>query len=324
MQSFHKFYIENPNFNNIGHVVATANLSDKHDRSAPSDYHWKILKCRMIIFSNSSFLACPDKKEVKQVHIIINTLSDDYDRLTSLFLKFCLKQEGSIRKVTPETFLMCYQYTLIARVAPIWNTLGYDYLINNRDFLTAFGPQEGIKYNISINDSSTVLELKPVKITLMKSDNKYKPSDCVRVLPSLNKAVVEEYYETLPESGNFRCYKDLRRHWKNIHGYRLPEEEYAYYAVRFWRGEPLTYPKICLTSNFPIITPLPKSTEATVLARFLNCLKSKMSQFLGIPLTLINQERDFNGYEDMNETYKETQTVSLCTPTQQSTPRRLR
>ncbi|KPJ11763.1 U2 small nuclear ribonucleoprotein auxiliary factor 35 kDa subunit-related protein 1 [Papilio machaon] len=70
------------------------------------------------------------------------------------------------------------------------------------------------------------------------------------------------------------------------HGYRIPEEEGSYYMVRFWRGEPFTYPKLCLTQNFPIITPLPKSAEEPVLSRFLTSLKTKMPYFLGKPLVV--------------------------------------
>lgn len=40
---------------------------------------------------------------------------------------------------------------MTARIAPIWNTLGDNYLINNRDFLTTNGPQEGVKYNVSVD-----------------------------------------------------------------------------------------------------------------------------------------------------------------------------
>ena len=47
---------------------------------------------RMIIFSASSILSCPDKKDVKQIHVIFNRIGNDYDRLTSLFLKFSLIQ----------------------------------------------------------------------------------------------------------------------------------------------------------------------------------------------------------------------------------------
>lgn len=46
----------------------------------------------MIIFSASSILSCPDKSDVKQIHIIFNKTGNDYDRLVSLFLKFSLIQ----------------------------------------------------------------------------------------------------------------------------------------------------------------------------------------------------------------------------------------
>lgn len=41
-------HIVNPPFNKLGYVIGVANLQDKHDRSAPSDYHWKIFKCRFV------------------------------------------------------------------------------------------------------------------------------------------------------------------------------------------------------------------------------------------------------------------------------------
>lgn len=46
----------------------------------------------MIIFSKSSILACPDKKDIKLVHILFNKVGDDYDILNSLLLKFSLLQ----------------------------------------------------------------------------------------------------------------------------------------------------------------------------------------------------------------------------------------
>ncbi|XP_068621470.1 uncharacterized protein C18orf63-like [Battus philenor] len=312
MQPNYIYHIQNPNFNNIGHIIVTASLNDEHDRSAPSDYHWKVLKCRMVIFSNSSILACPDKKEIKQIHVIINNISDDYDKLNSLFMKFSLIQQGDMREVSPEKYLMCFQYTMTARLAPTWNTLGYDYLINNRNFLSATGPQNGIKYNLSVCDTFTVMELKPVNIILIQPDDKCKPGESVRVLPSLNKAIIEKYFENLPKSGCFKCYKDLRRHWKNIHGYRLSEEEPTYYTVRFWRGEPLTYPRTCLTTNFPITTPMPKSAQGLLIARFLGDVRNKMSHFLGISFIITND--DYANENIVGDGLQDTQAVSLCTP----------
>ncbi|XP_063376794.1 uncharacterized protein C18orf63-like [Cydia fagiglandana] len=315
----YRYSIKNPDLRNTGYIVAIANIEDKHDRSTPSHYHWKILKCRMIIFSNSSILACPDKEDVKKVHIVFNKVGDDYDKLNSLFIKFSLRQDGAIRSTTPEIFKMCFTYTMTAKIAPTWNVLGFDYLVNNRDFLTTNGIQEGVKYQIVSDEFHTDLTLKPVNINIIKATEDIAPGEYVRVLPSLNKAVVEECSKTLPEIGSFKSYKDIRRHWKNIHGYRLPDDETSYYMIRFWRGEPLTYPDICVTRHFPIITPMPRPREEIVLSRFVSCLKSKIPHFLGIPMTIkIKETMELIKVADGRTPVPQTQDhpISLCTPTQ--------
>ncbi|XP_059059435.1 uncharacterized protein C18orf63-like [Achroia grisella] len=317
--TFH-WNVANPNFDTLGYITAVANIKDKHDKSAPSDYHWKILKCRIIIFSNSSILASPDKKNLKQIHIIFNKTGDDYDKINSLFLKFSLIQDGSIKKTTADIFEMCFVYTMTAKIAPLWNTIGTNYLINNRDFLTTKGPQDGLQYHIASNESSTYIEVKPVKIVIiMELEGDFAPGEYVRVLPSLNKAIVEEHHNSFPEMCAFKFYKDLRRHWKNIHGYRLPEQDCSsYYVIRFWRGEPLTYPSICVTRNLPVIIPMRKYVEETVIFKFIRDLRSKMSGILGMPL-IIQENRNYapsTSRQENNESLVETQEVSLCTPTQ--------
>ncbi|XP_026329149.1 uncharacterized protein C18orf63-like [Hyposmocoma kahamanoa] len=320
MQNSYEFNVKTPDFVKLGYIIAIANVDDKHDPSAPTNFHWKILKCRMIIFSNSSILASPDKNDCKQVHIIFNKFGDDYDKITSLFMKFSLRQINGIRETTPDVFQMCFTYTMTAKLAPLWNILGQSYLIHNRDFLTTNFPQDGVLYNVSSNEIATTLELKPIKINIIRSDDDYVPGEWVRVLPSLFKATIDDIYDKLPDSGSFKRYKDLRRHWKNIHGYRLPEEEVSSYcAVQFWRGEPLTYPKLCVLRHFPIITPIPKPAETIVLTKFVSCLKSKMSHFLGKPLTIqqVNSTNENSGLQHTrNAAITDTQAVSLCTPTQ--------
>ncbi|XP_075991513.1 uncharacterized protein C18orf63-like [Anticarsia gemmatalis] len=312
-----KLHISNLDLNNFGYIVAKANICDKHDRSTPSHYHWKILKCRMIIFSNSSILASPDKQDIQQVHVVFRKSGDDFDKLNSLFMKFSLVQDGAIRTTTPDIFQMCFHYTMGAKIAPIWNTIGENYLVNNRDFLLTKGPQDGVRYNVLVDGTNKhvlTLDIAAVKINLMNNNEIFSPGEWIRVLPSLNKATVDEYYEAFPTISKFRCYKDLRRHWKNIHGYRLPEEEGSYYSIQFWRGEPLLYPKLCVIRNFPIITPTPKNLELTIVQRFLSCLKNKMSNILDMVgatwLCIQNVE------EKVPSGFSDTQAVSLCTPTQ--------
>lgn len=46
MQNSYEFNVQNPDFVKLGYIIAIANVDDKHDPSAPTNYHWKILKCR--------------------------------------------------------------------------------------------------------------------------------------------------------------------------------------------------------------------------------------------------------------------------------------
>ncbi|XP_052133135.1 uncharacterized protein C18orf63-like, partial [Frankliniella occidentalis] len=76
----------------------------------------------------------------------------------------------------------------------------------------------------------------------------------VHVLPSLKRGLIVGISKTLPEETPFRRYKDLRRHWKNMYGYRLSEEPADMYCSVYFRalgGVPMTYPWPCLTPRMP-------------------------------------------------------------------------
>ncbi|XP_013401295.1 uncharacterized protein C18orf63 [Lingula anatina] len=45
------------------------------------------------------------------------------------------------------------------------------------------------------------------------------------VLPSMKKGKLVAVTCSLPTDGVFRSYREMKRHWKNMHGYRLPENE---------------------------------------------------------------------------------------------------
>lgn len=53
-----KISVVNPDINKLGYIIAIANIRDKHDRSAPSHYHWKILKCRFVYLMNVKLFIC--------------------------------------------------------------------------------------------------------------------------------------------------------------------------------------------------------------------------------------------------------------------------
>lgn len=62
----------------------------------------------MIIFSNSSILASPDKYDLKKIHIIFNKIGDDYDQINILFKKFSLIQVNLVRCIFVTLFISVY------------------------------------------------------------------------------------------------------------------------------------------------------------------------------------------------------------------------
>lgn len=48
MSNLYECNINITNFKSLGYLKTVANIADKHDRSTPSNYHWKVLKCRLV------------------------------------------------------------------------------------------------------------------------------------------------------------------------------------------------------------------------------------------------------------------------------------
>ncbi|XP_064641601.1 uncharacterized protein LOC135496283 [Lineus longissimus] len=103
------------------------------------------------------------------------------------------------------------------------------------------------------------------------------------VLPSMKQGKVVHVCHKLPNNGPFRSYRDIKRHWKNSYGYRLPEDEdgVIYYQIYFKLiGEQLfTYPECCVRPRD--INILPRTDPKPILQAFLSDLQNKISNLCG-------------------------------------------
>ncbi|XP_033754812.1 uncharacterized protein C18orf63-like [Pecten maximus] len=170
--------------------------------------------------------------------------------------------------VSPAMYQACLRYTLVARIAPNWNKTG-EWLIQGRDFLTSNGYVNAVKLDITVNQGemyfsldATTVKFLPLQVEDLDIYGKcYKEfmenhhaeiDECAigspwsHVLPSMKKGKVVGVTRTLPQNGPFKSYKDLKRHWKNTYGYRLPDSDdgVIYYQVHFrpLGGRIFTYP----------------------------------------------------------------------------------
>nr|CAD7568068.1 unnamed protein product [Timema californicum] len=72
----------------------------------------------------------------------------------------------------------------------------------------------------------------------------------LHVLPSLKKGRIVSISRRIPSSCPYQSYKELKRHWKNLYGYRLPEsdETILYFTMHFnaFSSTVYTYPSLCV------------------------------------------------------------------------------
>ncbi|KAH9515722.1 hypothetical protein Btru_011824 [Bulinus truncatus] len=163
-------------------------------------------------------------------------------------------------RVLISSYQECLRYTVTAKLAPAWNRVG-DWFIQGRDFLAHEGYSNAIKMELFVNKDEvfvslfgTAIRFPPLTIkdldlsqaeiqALVKSTEEDVHEIMIsdrwcHVLPSMKKGKISALSITIPPSSPFTSYLDLKRYWKNMYGYRLPDsdDEILYFcgvALRF-------------------------------------------------------------------------------------------
>ncbi|XP_062596488.1 uncharacterized protein C18orf63-like [Saccostrea cucullata] len=266
-----------------------------------------IIRCRELIFTEPEIIATPSFNTDNAFHVVLKRTLFNTGKLQARFSKIGL-QCSDPQPVTTALFQSCIHYTLLARIAPSWNKAG-QWLIQGRDFLSHQGYDNAVKMDLVVTFgqlhlslvASTVrfpalqlsdIELLPQSLKKFTEDRNFVISgDSIgstwcHVLPSMKKGQIVGIGRQLPTDGPFKSYKEIKRHWKNSYGYRLPEneEDIIYYQIHF---RPLgdrvfTYPDVCLRARD--IHCLPRVNPKPILVAFLQDLKNKMSTVCGYRL----------------------------------------
>ncbi|XP_059158795.1 uncharacterized protein C18orf63-like isoform X2 [Physella acuta] len=205
-------------------------------------------------------------------------------------------------RVSPYLYQSCLKYTIIAKLAPVWNKAG-DWFLQGREFLVHVGFINAIKMDLVVNKDElfvsligTVVKFSPLQvedlnlsqqemINILKSTEgdagEISIADCwCHVLPSMKRGRITTLSLTIPHGSPFSSYNDLKRHWKNMYGYRLPDtdEDILYCQVSFLPsglGKRFTYPSACLRPG-PLQI-IQRTDPKPILTAFLQELHSKMS-----------------------------------------------
>ncbi|KAL5022848.1 hypothetical protein ScPMuIL_002003 [Solemya velum] len=274
-----------------------------------SKFQPQTIKCREVIFTEPDVIGTPSFDIDNCFHLVMQQSLFKSGRLQARFQKHGLEMKKPIR-VTPAIYQSCLRYTLLARIAPQWNKAG-QWLIQGRDFLTHLGYADAVKLDLTVNTEELFfcLEAATIRFPILQIDDldvcstslgQFNADERVtikqysiglpwcHVLPSMKKGKVISVSHDIPENCPFKSYKDIKRHWKNTYGYRLPEteEDLLFYQVHF---RPLgntyyTYPDVCLRARD--IQRVPRVDPKPILMAFLKDLHGKLPNICGMPLKL--------------------------------------
>ncbi|XP_060580603.1 uncharacterized protein C18orf63-like [Ruditapes philippinarum] len=228
----------------------------------------QVIKCREFIFTEPEVIGTPSPDITDHCfHLVAKVSFINSGKLQARISRIGL-QVTTPYKVTTELYESCLRYTLLARLSPNWNKAG-PWLIQGRDFLTHKGCANAVKMNVNVHQNelfftleAAVLKLAPLHVTdldiignhlkvfltnpMAQLDHDSIASDWCFILPSMKRGRIVSISHEIPEDSPFKTYRDLKRHWKNTYGYRLPESEddINFYQIRFGPqgGKLFTYP----------------------------------------------------------------------------------
>ncbi|KAG8178018.1 hypothetical protein JTE90_011649 [Oedothorax gibbosus] len=281
-------------------------------------FHLQILKCRQLIFLQSSCLASPVKCSTSHIRIIV-----PIPTFNSIDFKECIRKLDleiiDIKETTPTALQECLQYTCAAKLAPDWNVL-QDFFIEGQRFLTDNGPLNSVKMEIFVSNKEISLCLLPSCIRFPPMRMEYYATDeqlaklfmipvkqkCV-VFPSLKTANLLSISRSSKPCGSFKTYSELQEHWKNMYGYILPpvpkEKNIWYFNVTFRvpnstpytfrvpNSTPYTYPQFCVRSHGPNV--VPRVDPRPILATFIKTFCKKVTNICGEKCRIIEGKASF-------------------------------
>ncbi|CAG2053640.1 unnamed protein product [Timema podura] len=146
----------------------------------------------------------------------------------------------------------CLRYTILALMAPIWNQAG-EYMVQGHDeMFIAVWPLRVRMRPLEFSDLDIVPSTKEEFFSKREGciSELSLGAQQLHVLPSLKKGRIVSISRKIPSSCPYQSYKELKRHWKNLYGYRLPEsdETILYFTMHFnaFSSTVYTYPSLCV------------------------------------------------------------------------------
>ncbi|XP_044729407.1 uncharacterized protein C18orf63-like [Chrysoperla carnea] len=321
----------------IGFKLKIQNIG-KRDRSALSDFHWQILKSRQMIFEMPEILVAKPNEKLCLFALMTKEFYSNMSIFKSFLNAHNIMIEYEIPTVSITLFQYCFAYTMQVRLSPYWNYVN-GLFIKGKYFILEKNLLDSVEVKISAENEQTMsLKIKGFRVqmpppSLEDFTSNIKQIKCLREkkiekinfekkqilkLPSLLPGEVESISTSIPKSCPLRSYNDMRRHWKNMYGYRLPDsgEDIYYVNVHVRLGQYIDekcYPHIC--GRLEPIQQIYVPNSEDIVQSFVSTLDSNMG-LNNICNHAIRIQPYLPTLKSMTQDF--TQNISLCTPTLRS------
>ncbi|KAL2720409.1 myb-like protein D isoform X3 [Vespula squamosa] len=309
-----EYIVSIPHKNELRCIICEVDFVKIRDLPIKSNYHWQILKCRMIIQIIQEVIASPILGTPGLIYVIAakefiesSKLKMDLKHLDILYVE---SQEVSI-----DVYVKCLNYTIQCKIAPLWNKVG-QYYVHEIKFYIITKEFDALKKKIL--DKNTQLYFCPMKIKIpfiqledlglldslikeFQADdngiidlNKYCQS--VYILPSMRTAKLVSISKKIPSKCPFANYDELRKYWIDMNGYYLPttEDGIIYYEVKFHLSETnsFIYPSVCVIKG--PIQYIPCKDANNIIPQFINDLYNTLNKVCDKQLYIYNNNREID------------------------------
>ncbi|KAF7383763.1 hypothetical protein HZH68_014520 [Vespula germanica] len=318
-------YVTIPRKEELRCVNCEIDFIEVQNSLAKSNYHWQTLKCRLIIHILPEIIASPILGTDNSISIIVSNEFLETGKLQKTLRTLnMLASFKTPQPVTVEDYIVCLNYTIECKLSPKWNKVG-QYYIQGKHFYTSMQEMNALKLQISINDGNVSFRFQPRKLKipfiqledfyLLRSSildflidnngfiNLMEFCQSVYVLPSMSMGKVISVAKKIPSSCPFRDYEQLRRHWKNMYGYRLPKtpEGIIYYNIKF--SSPgvnhFIYPSTCVALK-PIQL-FPCNDSEYIISQFIDDMRKTIPEICGKRLQILSHQKQNIQFFSLNE-----------------------
>ncbi|XP_058532745.1 uncharacterized protein C18orf63 homolog [Ochotona princeps] len=271
--------------------------------------------CRHLLLLHQEILTSPVPELFNQIWVVMAISFYKAGKLNAYTEKYGVKMEAP-QRVIPAIVEACLSFSLPARLAPAWNKAGH-LLVQGRDFLSQMGKQSAIVLDISVTETQVCLSVEACTIRLpppeleefnisqslikdfLTNTNAVIASHSILsnwcyILPSMKMGQIINILHAIPPDCPFHSHAELRMHWEELYGYKLPEDcenAKTYCSIYFkMTGErTFTYPlhRFCIRSQ-PVQF-FPRVDLENVVKSFLSDLKSTLPHICGFPIKMTNK-----------------------------------